>query len=662
MERLLQDFRYSVRMLRRSPAFTIAVVAALALGIGANTAIFSVVNTVLLKPLPYPDPDRLMVFLNTSPQGSGPGASPTKFNIWRRQTSAFQDVVGLSVQRRQPDRRATRSRSRRHTSAPTSSGLFGAPVIAGRTFAAAEDLPNGGHVVVLSEGFWKRRFGGDRGHRRPDAVAQRRAARSHRRARPVRYGSHPVADWSAGRLAAVPDRSQQRDAGPFLPGRRPPQTRGHARRRQRAAAAGRERVPRTSSRTRSAARPASASQPMQDIIVRNVRSSLWVLLGAVTFVLLIACANVANLLLVRATVRKREIAIRAAIGAGRGRIIRQLLTESVVLSMIGGALGLVARRRSASARCWPSTPATSRASASTVPASASTGECSPSPRSSRSPPASSSAWFRRCRRRASISTRRSRRAAARSGAAFRHNKARALLVVSEMGLALVLLVGAALFIRTFVALRAVNPGFDAHQVLTMRMSLTRRAIREDGGGRAADARRRRTPERAARRRGRRRRRAACRSQGGFGLPIIIEGRPLDGPSHGGGGFAPISPTYFRAFKIPIVRGRAFTDQDAGGSGRAWRSSTRRWRSGSGRTAIRWPIASRSARGSVRSSETVATPDRRHRRRRARRRPQPRSAADHVRAVGADAGRAQRQPARTSRPLAWIVRTRGESPS
>src|SRR3977135_380826 len=162
MEDLLQDLRHSLRTLRRSPGFTIAVVAALALGIGANTAIFSVVNTVLLKPLPYPDPDRLMMFLNTSPQGSGPGASPTKFNVWRQQTRAFQDVAAYRFNvvnltgTSDPEQLAAGQVSADFFR------LFGAPVIAGRTFTVDEDRPNGGRVVVLSEGFWKRRFGGDR--------------------------------------------------------------------------------------------------------------------------------------------------------------------------------------------------------------------------------------------------------------------------------------------------------------------------------------------------------------------------------------------------------------------------------------------------------------------------------------------------------------------
>src|SRR4029453_16793522 len=160
METFIQDLWQSLRMMRRSPGFTLAAVSVLALGIGANTAIFSVINTVLLKPLPYPDPDRLVMFMNVVPQGSSPGASPTRFNLWRlsdavQDVSAFRSSVvnftGIGDPEQLPAAQVSADFFK----------LFGAPVVAGRTFHANEDLPNGGHVVVLSEGFWKRRFGGD---------------------------------------------------------------------------------------------------------------------------------------------------------------------------------------------------------------------------------------------------------------------------------------------------------------------------------------------------------------------------------------------------------------------------------------------------------------------------------------------------------------------
>jgi len=562
MDDFLQDVRFSVRMLRRSPAFTLAVVAALALGIGANTAIFSVVNTVLLKPLPYPDPSRLMVFLNTSPQGSGPGASPTKFNVWRQQTRAFQDV---SAYRFNVVNLTGTSDPEQIAAGQVSADffrLFGAPVIAGRTFTSDEDRPQSGHVVVLSEGFWKRRFGGDR-----TVVG-----------RTLSLDGDPYV--VVGVLGPFDTEAIQSPAGPpevWLPFQIDPNSamQGHF-----FLAAGRFRpgvtLPLATAQLQAAANEfrqkfpdalgpqgGFGAQALEDVIVGNVRASLLVLMGAVSFVLLIACANVANLLMVRAAARKREIAIRAAIGAGRGRIIRQLLTESVILSTISGMLGLalgVIGIRALLAINPGNIPRLGangsevsvdwRVLAFTTTISLITGVAFgllPALRASR--PDLNTAL---------------KESSGQSGGSVRHNKARVLLVVSEMGLALVLLVGAALFIRTFVALRAVNPGFDAHQVLTMRMSATgarfaktaavAQVIR-DGADRLNAL-----PgvESAG---------ASCcvPLQGGLGLPFVIEGRPLQGPFHGGGGFTPISATYFSAFRIPVIRGRAFTDRDEGGA-------------------------------------------------------------------------------------------------
>ena len=561
MDTLLQDVKHALRQAWQSPAFAVPAVAALALGIGANTAIFSVVNAVLLKPLPYPEPTRLMLMLNTSPQGSGPGASPTKFNNWRRQTNVLQDVSAY----RFSAVNLTEGEPEQVDTAHVSAGffrLFGAPVAAGRTFAAAEDLPNGPHVAVLSQGFWKRRFGGD------PAVVGRKLS--------LNGEPHEV----IGVLGPFDTEAIQAPTGPpeiWLPFQIDPNSvmQGHffmaaARLKpdvtiaaanaqlQQAADEFRQTFPTALGR-----QGGFAVGPMQEIIVRNVRSSLWVLVGAVGFVLLIACANVANLLLVRASVRTREIAIRAAIGAGRGRIIRQLLTESLVLAAMGGVLGLVVGLFAIRALLAVNPGSIPRIGAEgsavgidwrvvafTALVTIVTGIAFglfPALQASR----------------VDLNTT-IKEGGGRSASGFRQNKARALLVVSEMGLALVLLVGAALLIRTFAALRAVDPGFDAHQVLTLRMSL-----RGERFTKAEDVARlmRDGSERLGAVPGVE---VAAASigvplQGGFGLPIIIEGRPLDGPSHGGGGFAPISPNYFRVYRIPIVRGRAFTDQDAAGA-------------------------------------------------------------------------------------------------
>jgi len=560
MESLLQDFRYSVRMLWRNPAFTMAVIGALALGIGVNTAIFSVINTVLLKPLPYPDPDRLMVFVNTSPQGSGPAASPTKFNVWRQQTRAFQDVAAYRFN----TVNLTGTNDPEQIAAGQVSAdffrLFGAPVIAGRTFTADEDRPNGGRVVVLSDGYWKRRFAGDR------TLVGRTVSLNGESYLVV--GILGPFDTGAIRQAGPPDvwlpfqidpNSAMQGhffmtAGRFKPG----VTAASANEQLQVAANDfRHKYP-------DALGPQASfgTQSLEDVVVGNVRSSLLVLMGAVSFVLLIACANVANLLMVHATARKREIAIRAAIGAGRGRIIRQLLTESVTLAMIGGACGLalgVIGIRALLAVNPGNIPRIGingsgvsvdwRVVAFTATVSLTTGllfGLLPALRASR----------------ADLSTT-LKESGGQTGGSIRHNKARALLVVSEMGLALVLLVGAALFIRTFVALRAVKPGFDAQQVVTMGMSLT--GTRFQNTPAVAEVIRN-GEDRLAVLPGVEAAGATCciPLQGGLGLPFVIEGRPLpSGPFHGGGGFAVISSAFFSAFKIPVVRGRAFTAQDTG---------------------------------------------------------------------------------------------------
>jgi predicted permease len=560
MGSLVQDFRYSVRMLWRNPAFAVAVIGALALGIGVNTAIFSVINTVLLKPLPYPDPDRLLVFVNTSPQGSGPGASPTKFNVWRQQTGAFQDVAAYRFQ----SVNLTGTNDPEQIAAGQVSAdffrLFGAPVIAGRTFTVDEDRPNGGHVVVLSEGYWKRRFAGD-------ATVVGRTLSLNGESYLV-LGILGSFDTEAIQGAGQPDvwLPFQIDPNSAMQGHffmaagrlKPGVTAASANEQlQTAAKDFRQKYP--------DALPPEAgfsSWTLEDVVVGNVRSSLLVLMGAVIFVLLIACANVANLLMVHATARKREIAIRAAIGAGRGRIIRQLLTESVTLAMIGGAFGLaigVAGIRALLAVNPGNIPRIGvngsgvsvdwRVLAFTATVSLMTGlifGLLPALRASR----------------ADLSTT-LKESGGQTGGSIRHNKTRALLVISEMGLALVLLVGAALFIRTFVALRAVKPGFDARQVVTMSMSLTGARFQKTAAVaeviRNGEDRLKTLPgvEAAG---------ATCcvPLQGGLGLPFVIEGRPLaNGPFHGGGGFNLISSAYFSAFKIPVVRGRAFTDQDTG---------------------------------------------------------------------------------------------------
>ena len=304
---------------------------------------------------------------------------------------------------------------------------------------------------------------------------------------------------------------------------------------------------------------AFGAQPIREALVTNVRSSLLVLLGAVTFVLLIACANVANLLLVRAAGRRREIAVRAAIGAGRGRLVRQLLTESVVLSLAGGILGSIIGIFGIRALLAVNTANLPRVGQEgglvgvdwrvllfTLLVSFGTGivfGLIPALQSSRADLASTL-----------------KENGGRSGTGFRQNKARSFLVVLEVSLAIILLIGSALLIRTSLALGRVEPGFDTSQVLTMRMSLTGpRFLKSEGVEqmvRDGVERLRSVPGVVAAS-------ATCcvPLQGGYGLPFVIVGRPLEGQAHGGGSWVTISPGYFDVFKIPVKRGRAFNERD-----------------------------------------------------------------------------------------------------
>jgi putative ABC transport system permease protein len=301
--------------------------------------------------------------------------------------------------------------------------------------------------------------------------------------------------------------------------------------------------------------------PFQEAFVSNVRPILLVLAGAVGLVLLIACANVANLLLVRATARRREIAIRAAIGAGRGRIIRQLLTESVLLSLTGGAAGLALGLVGIRVLLAVNTAGVPRLGEKgtlvgadwrvllfTLLVSIGTGilfGLIPALQSSR---ADLSATLKE--------------SSNRTGTGFRQNKVRSVLVIVEVALALVLLVGAALLIRTSMALGAVAPGFDADNLLTMRMSLSGpRFLKADAVARLVHD----GVTQIAAIPGVELATATCciPLEGGYGLPFNIVGRPPENnsPVTGGGGWVTVSPGYFEAFKIPVKRGRTFAETD-----------------------------------------------------------------------------------------------------
>jgi len=555
---LWNDIRHSLHMFLKNPGFTIAAVAALALGIGANTAIFTVVNAVLLKPLSYPNADRIVEFLLIWPGGTGDAASIPKFHIWQQQTSVFKEVAAYDTAG--PGFNITGDHPEQIHGIHVSEGyfrLFGAPILLGRTFTPQEDAPNGGKVVVLSYGLWQRKFGGD-----PNVIGRALSLGTD----PYTiigvlgkdYLSDPEADiWLPFQFEPVSTNQGHffRAAGMLRPG----VTLAQANAQMKLAAAAYHRAYPESNPQQS-----FAVEPLRDSIVGDVRNSLLILLGSVGLVLLIACANVANLLLVRATGRKREFAIRAALGASRAQIIRQLLTESVLLSVTGGILGLIlgfigvrallAVSPAGLPRIGESGAAVGldwRVLAFTLAVSLLTGilfGLFPAISASRADLNSSL-----------------KESSNRSGTGFRQSKARSLLVISEVSLALVLLVGSALLIRTFIALHSVNPGFNPHNILTLEMSLTGDRFQKTAGVAELS---REARERLSAIPGAESVTSACclPLEGKFGLPFNIVGRPpVKGKDTPGSGWMNVSPGYFDVFRIPILRGRAIKESDTAGA-------------------------------------------------------------------------------------------------
>ena len=399
------------------------------------------------------------------PNGNDAGASIPKFHIYQQQTSIFKEVAAYDFAG--PGFNVTGDRPEQVHGLHVSEGyfrVFGAPVMLGRTFTQQEDLPNGGHVVVLSYGFWQRRFGGN-----PNVIGKSLSLGNEPYTIVGVLGKDFVSDPEAEIWVPFQFEPNSTNQGHFFLAvgmLKPGITLAQANAQMKLAFAEFHRLYPVSN-----PKVGFAVEPLRDAIVGDARKSLLVLLGAVGMVLLIACANVANLLLVRATGRKREFAIRSALGASRARIISQLLTESVLLAVTGGVLGLAlgyAGVRALLAISPAGLPRIGEDGAAvsvdwrvlgfTLAVSLLTGilfGLFPALSASRTDLNSSL-----------------KESSNRAGIGFRQGKARSLLVISEVSLALVLLVGASLLIRTFIALHGVNPGFDTHNVLTIEMSLT----------------------------------------------------------------------------------------------------------------------------------------------------------------------------------------------
>ena len=475
MNTFWRDIRYGAHMLVKTPGFTFVAVLTLALGIGANSAIFSIVNSLLLNPLPYRDSDRLAIIWSHSPGANveKDWPSPGQFEAIKANSTVYEDIAIVHG----------RSLNVGGLSNPTRAGaidapsnllpLLGAKPVIGRLFTPEEDGPGKPHSVILSNAFWRREFGGN------ENVVKNSLLLNGEKYEIV--GVMPP-EFSLGyevvpTVASIPepdlflplpmDTKQKQAQGDenynvvarLKPGASIAQAQSELDLATKRLA---EQFPDRYPATR---RFSFSIKPLLEQVVGDVRRPLIVLLAAVGCVLLIACANVANLLLTRASAREREIAIRSALGAARVRLIRQLLTESVLLSVVGGLVGLVLAYWILSALRWlgptniPRLPAIrmdARVLAFTSGIAVLTGilfGMAPALRTSR------------------LNLSEALKEGARNVAGGRHEKLRKLLVISELALSLVLLISAGLLIRSFISVERVNPGFNAQNVLGMRLSV-----------------------------------------------------------------------------------------------------------------------------------------------------------------------------------------------
>ncbi|MEP6692736.1 MAG: ABC transporter permease, partial [Gemmatimonadaceae bacterium] len=461
MTALTQDLRYAVRQLLKAPALAIIATITIALGVGANSAIFSVVNAVLLRPLPYANSDRLMSLSERWPGGRDGNVSVGNFAEWRARSRSFEAIS------------ADAGTTFNLTGAGEPVRLYGARVTAsffktgymapalGRYFNDDEDQQATRHVVVLSHPMWQSQLGGD-----PKVLGRELELSGEKYTvigvAPREYSLTPEDEQLWVPIAFTPEQLAQHDEhglsvfGVLKPG----VTREMAAREM--SVIERElhdRYPTTGTPTE------VGVTALRDLLVTDYRAQLLVLLGAVGFVLLIACGNVANLLLARAASRQKEIAIRSALGAGRGRLVRQLLTESMTLAVVGGAVGVAVAQLGIRFLVTMSPPGVPRLGEARLSAEVLaftaivTVVCglvfglAPALRASRSDLQGTL-----------------KQGGKGSAMGSSRDRLRSVLVVAEMAVALVLLVGAGLLIRSALLLQQVKPGFDPSNVISFRMA------------------------------------------------------------------------------------------------------------------------------------------------------------------------------------------------
>jgi len=559
-----QDLKYGLRMLAKNPGFTAVAVLTLALGIGANTAIFSMIHGVLMQHLPFKNPGQLFTLwernLKMGYEQNPPAAA--NFRDWRERNGVFKQMAAFDSSR--TFNLAGAANPERVDGAAVSPGLFellGVEPIWGRTFSSAEDQPGRDQVVMLSYGLWQRRFSADR------AVVGESITIDGRSCTVIGvmppgfqfpgntgtilniYTAPPAQLWVP--LALTPEAWSQRSSHflEVIARLKPGVTFGHA-------LAEMNSIEQQLVKAYPRAYIGSDVKfvPLHAQVVGNFRSALLVLFGAVAFVLLIACANVANLLLARAVRRRREVAVRSALGAGRLRLVQQLTTESLVLALVGGALGVllagwgISMLKLILPDNFPS-PDAVRINAPvllfTILASLATGlifGLAPALQTSRTPLTESL------------------KEGGRGGDGLQHNRLRSVLVVSEVALAMILLMGTGLLLRSFVRLQEVDPGFKPDHLLTMEISLPEAKYPD--------------PQKAAffaRLLQQVRSLSGVVSAGAIGhLPLggeiesyllaVVNRAPLPN-EYANPDCHVVEPGYFEAMKIPLLAGRYFDERD-----------------------------------------------------------------------------------------------------
>ncbi len=552
METLLQDLRYGVRMLRKTPGFTAVAVLTLALGIGANTAIFSVVNAALLRSLPFPEAGRLMVLFHSYPKLNLPRAtvSPMGFDYYRRNVKAFEQL-GAFTGLRAPENLTGSGNPEHVRTTAVSGGVFpvmGVAPLLGRTILPDDDKPGANRVAVLSYGLWQRRFAGDR-----DLVGRDITLDGNNYTvvgiMPQSF-AYPVTAQLWVPIALTPPQLQ--DMSEFLtvigrlkPGVTPGQAEGEM-------ASISAEILKIFPEAASVGWHAIAV-PFREVEVGDIRTALLVLLGAVGCVLLIACANVANLLLARAAGRQKEVAIRSAMGASRSRVVRQLLTEGVLLSLVGGSLGLLigywgidvlpALIPTEQRLAFLKIDVDHNVLLFTLAVSVLTGLIFASAPAVQSARAAIGETLKEGGRTSSVSG---------------HHRFRTGLVIAETALALVLLIGAGLLIRSFTRIQQSNHGFDPQQVLTLQLALPQPKYKEEvrqvqffdqlvhrvstlPGVEAAGIT------------------SMLPLDANWTNSFFIEGRSITPGPHAHA--AIVSPQYFAAMRIPLLKGRVFSESD-----------------------------------------------------------------------------------------------------